>query len=175
MSGAILQPKIQMIDGTDRCRLVETYRIPLLTRPGVVLEIDAGFEFDGASKPEFLWNIPFCGTPWDADTMGPSGGHDGLCGAALLPRDEADENWKRWCLANKVGRIRAEVFFQAVRVGAFVGYGVPHVKEALAARGQVRLLTQNAAQQAELDRLAKLALTGCEDYDSWQRAEEFGT
>lgn len=136
------QPGVEMLSG-DVGLLIRRYSIfiPSLTAQ---VDIKDGWWFDGASKPEILWNIPYCGTPWDADSLPAATVHDMLCVARAMPRWRADEVFYELLIANGVCKARAWTFYQAVRAGDHLGIGHPNEEQVAWAR---RFLSMQAKDE----------------------------
>ena len=126
------QPVLRMLRG-DVAGLVQGFgiEIPSLTAK---LSILPGYWFDGASKPSILWNLPYVGTPWDADSLPAACTHDILCSARAMPRWRADQVFYELLLLNGVGPVRAWSFYRAVRLGDFLGIGHPTEEQVVWAR-----------------------------------------
>ena len=142
------QPALKMLKG-DVALLLQPFciQIPSLTAQ---LDIRPGFWFDGASKPEILWNIPFCGTPWDADSLPAACTHDILCASRAMPRWRADEVFHELLLANGVCSARAWTFYKAVRAGDLLGIGHPTEEQVAWARRFLSMQAKDAYSDNQL-------------------------
>lgn len=90
-------PKIQPIDG-ETFRLVEDYcAVVTIEAKTHVIVIKAGFTFDGASVPRWLWWL--CGSPVEAPRVAVALVHDWLYAAKVTTREEADEIYAALFLA----------------------------------------------------------------------------
>lgn len=103
-----------------------------------VVEIDAGFRWDGASIPRRTWGTlglhPFSGCIVRGATL-----HDALYRSRLLPREQADELLLEVCLVDGTQEDKAEVIYQMVRdFGGFAWRGNSD-EDVAAARGMVRI------------------------------------
>lgn len=78
-------------------RLLEPYHIDVELPDGSVFEfwIKAGFVFDGASIPRFLWRL--CGHPLEAPRIAAALIHDWLYRAHLTDRETADDIYNSIC------------------------------------------------------------------------------
>jgi hypothetical protein len=126
------QPEIRFLAG-DYGLVLRPFEIEIPSLTARV-RIREGFWFDGASKPAWLWNIPFCGTPWDADSLPAAVTHDILCATRAMPRQRADLVFFELLRANGVCNARAWTFYQAVRAGDLVGIGHPTEEQVAWAR-----------------------------------------
>lgn len=151
----LTQPKVSFLVG-DYAILVADYRIEIPSLKAI-LDIRQGFWYDGASKPPILWNIPFCGTPWDADSLPAATVHDFLCKTRFVPRKLADEIFHELLIGNGVNRIKAYTFYRAVRVGAALGAGNPSEEEVAWARRLGGIQSKDESIDSEL---AIMAWTG---------------
>ena len=109
----IPQPNIRPIPGERRLYvLVEDYWV-LLPYTKRWLLIKAGFVFDGASIPRWLWSV--IGSPFDPNWIAAALIHDALYAAELLSRKLCDKELL-WAmrLTSKIGRDNARRFFVAV-------------------------------------------------------------
>lgn len=88
-----------------------TYRVSQsIIVEGVLLP--AGFEFDGASIPAFLW--PIIGSPFDPRFMVPAAVHDRVYETGELPREEADYLFRKLLRHNNVDEDLAETMHTGV-------------------------------------------------------------
>ena len=78
-------------------RLLEPYHTKVSLADGSVFEfwIKAGFVFDGASIPRFLWRL--CGHPLEAPRIAAALIHDWLYRAQLIDRETADDIFNAIC------------------------------------------------------------------------------
>jgi hypothetical protein len=107
------QPNIRPVPGEKRLyRLQEDYLVQLPYSKKWLL-IKAGFLFDGASIPRWLWSI--IGNPFDPNWLAAALIHDALYAAELLSRHLCDKELL-WAMrrTSKIGRDKARTFFIAV-------------------------------------------------------------
>ena len=84
-----------------------------------IYTLKAGFEWDGASIPNWAWNI--VGTPYEPRFMAASALHDDMY-RKTLPRKHADLYFY-WILLNSgVKQTIAEKMYYAVRIGGKIPY-----------------------------------------------------
>jgi len=87
---------------------------------GMILHIRAGFASDGASIPRLLW--PFVGPRFDAPTFPAAFAHDAIYAAALLPRVQADAEFRRLLIYCDAGYFKAAIYHRAVRAFGWIAY-----------------------------------------------------
>ena len=105
-------PLLAPVVGTQTYRLVADYLIQL-PFSGKWLLIKAGFIFDGASIPRWLWSI--VGEPFDPNWLAAALCHDALYAAELLDRHACDkELFHIMCETSQQGADSARKFFIAV-------------------------------------------------------------
>lgn len=95
----------------DLYRLAETYRIRLPV-DGRTLTIRAGYPTDGASIPRVLWRLAH---PFQPRFIASALTHDALYSSELLPRNLADEIFRRLLREDGVPRWKARAMWLAVR------------------------------------------------------------
>lgn len=102
------------INGT--WRLLEPYRAEVELPDGSVFEfwIKAGFVFDGASIPRFLWRL--CGHPLEAPRIAAALIHDWLYRAHLTDRKTADDIFNAICKDIGMTCLRTGPEWAALRV-----------------------------------------------------------
>ena len=105
------QPIITPHDGSDHIwRLVGNYQATSL---GVVVAVEAGFLFDGASIPRLFWRVighPMMGRPLPAVLL-----HDALYASHLTDREMADMIFFDMLARNSVPLAKRWTMFYAVR------------------------------------------------------------
>jgi hypothetical protein len=105
------QPIITPHDGSDHVwRLVEDYQATSL---GVVVEVRAGFLFDGASIPRMFWRVvghPLMGRPLPGGLI-----HDALYASHLTDREQADAIFLDLLARNGVPWAKRRTMYFAVR------------------------------------------------------------
>ena len=113
------QPNIVPIPGTKTYRLVSDYHVYLPFSKKWLL-VKAGFIFDGASIPCWLWL--WIGHPFDPDWVAGALSHDALYAAELMPRHACDkELFHIMRLTSQRGYDKSRKFFIAVDTfGGFV-------------------------------------------------------
>ena len=108
----IPEPHLEPVVGTQTYRLVSDYLIRL-PYSGKWLLIKAGFIFDGASIPQWLWSI--IGEPFDPNWVAAALCHDALYAAELMPKHDCDkELFHIMCETSQEGADSARKFFIAV-------------------------------------------------------------
>jgi len=88
------------------------------------VHVPAGFKWDGASIPRFLWRV--VDSPFQPDLMVPSLVHDYLYeqgDKSGFTREEADKLFHKLLIANGVDEDLAETMYSGVRVGGGSHYG----------------------------------------------------
>ena len=106
------QPDIEPIPGTKTYALKQDYLVKL-PFSGKWLLIKAGFVFDGASIPQWLWSV--VGNPFDPNWLAAALCHDALYAAELLDRHACDkELFHVMCMTSQQGADKAREFFIAV-------------------------------------------------------------
>jgi hypothetical protein len=88
------------------------------------VHVPAGFEWDGASIPRFLWRI--VDSPFQPDLMVPSLVHDYLYSQGDKSgyiREQADKLFKKLLIANGVDEDLAKTMYAGVKVGGGSHYG----------------------------------------------------
>ena len=106
------QPNIQPIAGTEMYRLMADYmvRLPFC---GKWLLVKAGFIFDGASIPRWLWSV--IGNPFDPNWTAAALIHDSLYAGEILDKHACDkELFHIMQLTSQKGKDAARKFFIAV-------------------------------------------------------------
>ncbi|MBR3223423.1 MAG: DUF1353 domain-containing protein [Kiritimatiellae bacterium] len=102
--------------GTEdkRHRLVSTWHAEVEV-DGVtyVVEINAGFVFDGASVPRWLWWL--CGDPMEVPRVAAALAHDFLYRAHLCEREVADKIFRAICLKVGISPLRSGTEYYFVR------------------------------------------------------------
>lgn len=95
--GAIPMPQVTPAASPGAWRLIEPYHVKIGLSDGNVYSfwIKAGFEFDGASIPRFLWRL--CGHPMEAPRIAAALVHDWLYRAQLTDRELADDIFNALC------------------------------------------------------------------------------
>ena len=78
------------------------------------ITITRGFTFDGCSIPRFLWRL--CGHPMEVPRIAAALAHDWLYAAHLTSRKLADQIYRAICLAVGMGKVRAAVEYEALRL-----------------------------------------------------------
>ena len=79
------------------------------------IKIPAGYRWNGASVPSFLW--PIIGSPFEPRFMAPSLVHDYGYEFGIMPREDLDKIFKKLLLHNGVDEDRAESMYVGVRIG----------------------------------------------------------
>ena len=106
--------------------------------PGHILEIAAGFRFDGASIPRVFWLTT--GTPMDPHYQASGLVHDALYAAELLPRQVTDDIFYFCLRRDGVGWYTARKMWLGVRIGGGFVWS-RHTPDSIAhARAYVRLI-----------------------------------
>lgn len=155
----LAQPRVTFLTG-DYAMLVDNYRLWIPSLKSFI-DIYKGFWYDGASKPSILWNLPFVGTPWDADSLPAATVHDFLCHTRFVPRGVADGIWHELLLANGVNKAKAYTFYKAVRAGSICGIGKPSEEEVAWARRFGGLQSQDENLDTQI---SKWAISGAPVY-----------
>ena len=107
------QPKIQWLSDTPLVVLLQDWRCDLPC--GAILEVDAGFQYDGASVPRWAWTL--AGHPFAQDTLPAATAHDALYAAQLYDRGFTDRIFKRHLDASGASYRKRKIYWAAVRVG----------------------------------------------------------
>ncbi|MBR2839302.1 MAG: DUF1353 domain-containing protein [Kiritimatiellae bacterium] len=100
----------------DGChRLVSTWHVEVEV-DGVtyIVEINAGFVFDGASVPRWLWRL--CGHPMEVPRVAAALAHDFLYRAHLRKRELADKIYRAICLKVGMSSLRSNTEYAMVRL-----------------------------------------------------------
>ena len=93
---------------------------------GYSITVKKGFDFDGASIPQALWSV--YGNPLSGEFRIAALVHDALYASEKLPRKLADDIFLDLMKQHKVGYIKRQTMYYAVRsVGWYVWRG--HTKE----------------------------------------------
>jgi len=79
---------------------------------GKTLLVRPGFASDGASIPRRLWNV--VGPPYAPKTFPAAVAHDALYCAELLPRLDADAEFRRLLILTGVSYLKASAYYHAV-------------------------------------------------------------
>ena len=108
------QPKIQGY-AKGMTRLLETFTYK--SKNGKTYKIPKGFEFDGASIPQFVQDI--IGGRFLPEFLAAATVHDYLYEKRKGDRKEADLVLKELLLLNKVKKVRAGMMYAAVRMGGW--------------------------------------------------------
>ena len=112
MRRKIEMPHLEPVPGTNNYRLLDDWWVWLPVSKKWLL-IKAGFVFDGASIPWFLWSV--VGNPWDPNWVAEALAHDGLYAAELVEKHRADkELFHLMKQGTKKARDNARYFFIAV-------------------------------------------------------------
>ena len=80
---------------------------------GYKITVKKGFDFDGASIPKWLWSI--YGSPLNGNYVVASLIHDGLYASQKLPRELSDKIFLDLMKQHKVGYIKRQTMYYAVR------------------------------------------------------------
>ena len=103
--------------GTEdgRHRLVTAWHVEVEV-DGVtyIVEIYAGFVFDGASVPRWLWRL--CGHPMEVPRVAAALAHDFLYRAHLCKREVADKIFRAICLKVGMSSLRSNTEYAMVRM-----------------------------------------------------------
>ena len=78
------------------------------------VHIAAGYEWNGASIPCFLW--PIIGSPFDPRFMAPALAHDKVYDTGELTRKQADQLFRKLLIHNGVDIERAETMYAGVQL-----------------------------------------------------------
>ena len=94
--GGVFMPRVEGVRGSI-VRLVSDWHVDGILPDGRALHIDvrAGFEFDGASIPRFLWRV--CGHPLEAPRIAAALAHDWIYAARACARSDADMIYRAIC------------------------------------------------------------------------------
>ena len=87
------------------------------------INVRAGFEFDGASIPRFLWRV--CGHPMEIPRLAAALAHDWLYASHKTSRETADMIYRAICRKMGISALRAAVEYRALRMfggGAWKGH-----------------------------------------------------
>lgn len=107
--------KVQESDGKNSL-LLEGFTYTTLK--GEVIDIPAGSESDGASTPQFMWNLlPSSGDYWMAAFL-----HDYLYRYSDKPRGECDSLLKEAMYRLGVNKFKANIIYLGVRMGGWLAY-----------------------------------------------------
>lgn len=79
----------------------------------LIIKVNSGFEFDGASIPESLWSIYGC--PFGGLYSAPSCIHDVLYASHIFSRKESDKLFHKAMIACGVEETKAKQMYLAVR------------------------------------------------------------
>ena len=114
--GAVPMPQVTPAAVKGTWRLLEPYHVTIGLDDGNVYSfwIKAGFEFDGASIPRFLWRL--CGHPLEAPRIAAALVHDWLYRAQVLDRGVADEIFNQICKAVGMSAWRTGPEWAALRL-----------------------------------------------------------
>lgn len=96
-----------------------------------IVTIKKGLTTDGASIPRLFWTIIGC--PLSGKYVGSALIHDGLYGSHALSKEESDILFLEMMAANKVGFIKRNLMYLAVKIGgksAYYGKTDEYIKEA---------------------------------------------
>ena len=94
--GGVEMPEVKGVHGSV-VRLISDWHVEGLLPDGRVFYINvrAGFEFDGASIPRFLWRV--CGHPLEAPRIAAACAHDWIYAAKACAREDADAIYREIC------------------------------------------------------------------------------
>ena len=98
--GGVEMPEVKGVRGSV-VRLINDWHVEGMLPDGRVFYVDvrAGFEFDGASIPRFLWRV--CGHPLEAPRIAAALAHDWIYSSKACDRRDADQIYRAIC--KKVG------------------------------------------------------------------------
>jgi hypothetical protein len=107
-------------------RLLEPYHVDIKLSDGSVFEfwIKAGFVFDGASIPRFLWRL--CGHPLEAPRIAAALAHDWLYRAQVTDRDIADDIFNILCKRVGMACWRTGPEYYALRIFGWAAWRANH-------------------------------------------------
>ena len=102
--------------GTEdgRHRLVATWHVEVeVDGATYIIEVLAGFVFDGCSVPRWLWRL--CGHPMEVPRVAAALAHDFLYRAHLCKRELADKIYRAICLKVGMSAARSGIEYTMVR------------------------------------------------------------
>lgn len=122
----VAMPQVTPGEVKGTWRLLESYHTKVALADGSVFEfwIKAGFVFDGASIPRFLWRL--CGHPLEAPRIAAALIHDWLYRAHLIDREAADDIFNAICKAVGMTCLRTGPEWAALRVCGWVAWRANH-------------------------------------------------
>jgi len=112
------------------------------TACGFGICVRRGFATDGASIPRAFWRV--AGPPMDPVTCAPALVHDALYASASHRRATADEILYDLLRQYGAGRVKAWLYYRAVRAFGGMAWRAHTAESVLAARRYVRVLTGEA-------------------------------
>ena len=104
---------------------------------GRTLMIAPGFRSDGASVPRILWGV--VGPQYAPDTFPAAFCHDALYAAELVERGDADDVFYQHLIALGVRRLKALLYWRAVRMAGWIVWR-RHTEESIAHARQFAVL-----------------------------------
>ena len=109
------RPTLKPMGGLNLYELAATWTV---RTPTLDFDVPAGFLFDGASIPRFLWRL--CGSPYDSPRIIAALAHDYLYSSQILERKTADRIYRDMQIALGIASWKAYTEYYALR--AFGGF-----------------------------------------------------
>ena len=104
-------PKLEPMETRNRYILAAAWTV---RTPGLDFTVPAGFTFDGASIPRFLWRL--CGSPYDAPRVIAALAHDFLYSVHVCDRKTADAIYRDMQITLGIAGWKARVEYAALRI-----------------------------------------------------------
>jgi hypothetical protein len=138
--GGIPMPQVTPAATKGTWRLIEPYHVTIGLDDGNVYAfwIKAGFEFDGASIPRFLWRL--CGHPLEAPRIAAALVHDWLYRAQLTNRETADDIFNALCKEVGMSAWRTGPEWAALRAFGWAAWNNNHEWPRLAQAREMGIL-----------------------------------